>query len=125
VAQLLGLLRRCGTAHSTAAELACVESRGARRHKGSRTERKNLRHGASQRIWTGEDGVRRTWRWCCLASAWELAGGGAAAWPRVASTVTRQPTRSVKRPVPLTCGPSCLFKLIRFLPKLQIHNSQT
>jgi hypothetical protein len=67
---------------------------------------------SSQRIRVGEDGVRRTWRWCCMA--------GAAAWPRVASAVTRQPTRSVKRPVPLTCGPSGLFKLICFLPMLQL-----
>jgi hypothetical protein len=99
VAQLLGLSRRCGTARSTAAELACAESRGARRHEGSRTERKNLRRGASQRIWASEDGVRRTWRWWCMAGAWGLVEGGAAAWPRVASAVTRQPARSVKRPV--------------------------
>jgi hypothetical protein len=44
------------------------------------------------------------------SSAWGLAGGGAAAWPRVASTVTRQPACSVKRLVPLTCGPSGLFE---------------
>jgi hypothetical protein len=60
VAQLLGLSRRCGTAWSTAAELACAERRGARRHEGSRTERKNLRRGASQWIRADEDGVRRT-----------------------------------------------------------------
>jgi hypothetical protein len=70
VAQLLGLSRRCGTAQSTAAELTCVESRGARRHERSRTERKNLRCGASQRIRAGEDGVRRTWRRRCMAGAW-------------------------------------------------------
>jgi hypothetical protein len=60
-----------------------------------------------------------------MASVWGLVGGGTAAWPRVASAVMRQPTRSVKLPVPLTCGPSGLFKLIRFLPKLQLQNSQT
>jgi hypothetical protein len=37
-------------------------------------------------------------------------GGGTAAWPRVASTVTRQPACLVKRLVPLTCGPSSLFE---------------
>jgi hypothetical protein len=61
-------------------------------------------------IRVGEDGVRRTWRWCCMAGAWGLARGGAAAWPRVASAVMRQPARSVKRLVPLTCGPSGLFE---------------
>jgi hypothetical protein len=60
-----------------------------------------------------------------MADAWRLAGGGAAAGLHVVSAVTRQPARSVKRSVPLTCGPSCLFKLICFLPKLQLHNSQT
>jgi hypothetical protein len=125
VAQLLGLSRRCSTAQSTVAELACAEIRGARRYEGSRTERKNLRRGASQRIRASEDGVRRTWRWCCMAGAWGLAGGGVVAWPHVASAVTRQPARSVKQPVPLTCEPSCLFKLIYFLSKLQLHNSQT
>jgi hypothetical protein len=44
------------------------------------------------------------------SSAWGLAGGGAAAWPRMASVVTRQPAYSVKRLVPLTCGPSGLFE---------------
>jgi hypothetical protein len=61
-------------------------------------------------IRVGEDGVRRTWRWCCMAGAWGLVGGGAAAWPCMASAVTRQPARSVKRLVPLTCGPSGLFE---------------
>jgi hypothetical protein len=70
VAQLLGLSRRCGTARSTADELACEESRGARRHEGSRTERKNLRRGASQRIRAGENGVRHTWRRRCMAGVW-------------------------------------------------------
>jgi hypothetical protein len=55
----------------------------------------------------------------------EVAGGGMVAWPHVASAVTRQPARSVRRLVPLTCGPSGLFKLIHFLPKLQLHNLQT
>jgi hypothetical protein len=31
-------------------------------------------------------------------------------WPRVASAVMRQPVRSVRRLVPLTCGPSGLFE---------------
>jgi hypothetical protein len=44
------------------------------------------------------------------SSAWGLAGGGAVAWPHVASAVTRQPACSVKRLVPLTCGPSGLFE---------------
>jgi hypothetical protein len=44
------------------------------------------------------------------SSAWGLAGGGAAAWPHVASMVTRQPACSVKRLVPLTCGPCGLFE---------------
>jgi hypothetical protein len=39
----------------------------------------------------------------------EVAGGGAAAWPRVVSAVTRQPARWFSRLVPLTCGPAvCL-----------------
>jgi hypothetical protein len=45
-----------------------------------------------------------------MAGAWGLAGGGVAAWTHVASAVTRQPARSVKRLVPLTCGPSGLFE---------------
>jgi hypothetical protein len=121
VVQLLGLSRRCSTTRSTAAELVCSESRGARWHEGIRTERKNLRRGASQRI--------RAARTECGArgggAAWPAHGGGVVAWPRVVSTVTRQPARSVRRLVPLTCGPSGLFKLIHFLPKLQLHNSQT
>jgi hypothetical protein len=43
-------------------------------------------------------------------TAWPTRGGGAAAWPRVASVVTRQPARSVRWLVPLTCGPSGLFE---------------
>jgi hypothetical protein len=43
-------------------------------------------------------------------TAWPARGGGAAAWPRVASAVARQPARSVRRLVPLTCGPSGLFE---------------
>jgi hypothetical protein len=39
----------------------------------------------------------------------EVAGGGTAVWPRVASAVTRQPVRWFSRLVPLTCGPAiCL-----------------
>jgi hypothetical protein len=45
-----------------------------------------------------------------MADAWGLAGGGAVAWPSVASAVMRQPARSVKRLVPLTGGPSGLFE---------------
>jgi hypothetical protein len=37
-------------------------------------------------------------------------GGGTAVWPRVANAVTRQPARSVRRLVPLTCRPSGLFE---------------
>jgi hypothetical protein len=90
-------------------------SNGARRKSKAEWER-----GASGETWfllnakagirVGEDGVRRTWRWRCMADAWGLAGGGTAAWPRVASAVTRQPACSVKRLVPLTCGPSGLFE---------------
>jgi hypothetical protein len=47
-----------------------------------------------------------------MAGAWGLLGGGAAVWPRVASVVTRQPACSVKRLVPLTCGPSGLFEFL-------------
>jgi hypothetical protein len=43
-------------------------------------------------------------------TAWPARGGGAAAWPRVASVMTRQPARSVRRLVPLTCVPSGLFE---------------
>ena len=50
-------------------------------------------------------------------TAWPARGGGAAAcgggtvaWPPVASAVTRQPVHSVRRLVPLTCGPSGLFE---------------
>jgi hypothetical protein len=85
-----------------------------------RKSRAEWERGASGETWflldakagirVGEDGVRRTWRWCCMAGAWGLAGGGATAWPRVASEVMRQPARSVKRLVPLTCGPSGLFE---------------
>jgi hypothetical protein len=58
-------------------------------------------------------------------STWGLAGGGAAAWPRVASAVTRQPACSVKRLVPLTCGPSGLFEfpMIFNHPNFEIQNS--
>jgi hypothetical protein len=90
-------------------------SDGARQKSRAGWER-----GASGETWflldakagirVGEDGVQRTWRWCCMAGTWGLAGGGAAAWPPVASTVMRQPARSVKRLVPLTCGPSGLFE---------------
>jgi hypothetical protein len=45
-----------------------------------------------------------------MAGAWGLVGGGTAAWPHVASAVTRQPVCSVKQLVPLTCGPSGLFE---------------
>jgi hypothetical protein len=46
---------------------------------------------SSQRIRAGEgeDGVRRTWRQCCMARAWRSVGRGAAAWPRVVSVVMR------------------------------------
>jgi hypothetical protein len=47
-----------------------------------------------------------------MAGAWGLVGGDAAVWPRVASVVTRQPACSVKRLVPLTCGPSGLFEFL-------------
>jgi hypothetical protein len=90
-----------------------------------RKSRAEWEWGASGETWflldakagirVGEDGVRRTWRWCCMAGAWGLGGGGAAAWVHVASAVTRQPARSVKRLVPLTCGPSGLFEFSMIL----------
>jgi hypothetical protein len=43
-------------------------------------------------------------------TAWPARGGGATAWPCVVSAVMRQPARSVRRLVPLTCGPSGLFE---------------
>jgi hypothetical protein len=52
----------------------------------------------------GEDRVRRTWRSCCMAGAWGLAGGG------MARAMMRQPALSVERLVPMTCGPSVLFE---------------
>jgi hypothetical protein len=59
-----------------------------------------------------------------MADAWGLAGGGTTAWPRVASAVTRQPTCSVKRLVPLTCGLSGLFEfpMIFNQSKFEIQN---
>jgi hypothetical protein len=59
------------------------------------------------------------------SSAWGLAGGGAAAWSRVASAVTSQPACSVKRLVPLTCGPSGLFEFSMIFNHLnfEIQNS--
>jgi hypothetical protein len=62
-------------------------SNGARRKSRAEWER-----GASGETWflldakagirVGEDGVRHTWRWCCMAGVWGLAGGRAAAWTR-------------------------------------------
>jgi hypothetical protein len=76
-------------------------------------------------IRVGEDGVRHTWRWCYMAGTWGLAGGGAAVWPRVASAVMRQPACSVKRLVPLTYEPSCLFEFPMIFNHLnfEIQNS--
>jgi hypothetical protein len=48
--------------------------------------------------------------WPARGSGAAACGSGAAVWPRVASAVTRQPARSVRRLVPLTCGPSGLFE---------------
>jgi hypothetical protein len=98
-------------------DMAHEQQRSDDARRKSRTE---WERGVSGETWflldakagirVGEDGVRRTWRWCYMAGAWGLAGGGAAVWPRVASAVMRQPACSVKRVVPLTCGPSGLFE---------------
>jgi hypothetical protein len=65
-------------------------------------------------------------------TAWPARGGGTAAcgggttvWPRVVSAVTRQPARSVRRLVPLTCGPSGLFEFLMIFnhSNFEIQNS--
>jgi hypothetical protein len=48
--------------------------------------------------------------WPARGSGVAVCGSGAAVWPCVASVVTRQPARSVRQLVPLTCEPSGLFE---------------
>jgi hypothetical protein len=95
-------------ARSMAVELALAESRGMRRHEENGARGKVL--GVKLAVDKGGRGrnaahVEAVLHGRCV----EVAGGGAAAWPHVASAVTRQPTRWFSRLVPLTCGPAvCL-----------------
>jgi hypothetical protein len=95
-------------ARSTAVELACVESRGMRRHEENGAGGKVL----GVKLVVDKDGRGRNAAHVeAVLYGWrvEVEGGGAAAWPRVASAVTRQPARWFSRLVPLTCGPAvCL-----------------
>jgi hypothetical protein len=107
-AQLLGLSSGYGAVRSTVAELMCTENRGVRRHE------ENGAGGEAPGEKLAVDKGGRGWSAAHVEAVLhgrrvEVAGGGAAAWPRVASAVMRQSARSVSRLVPLTCGPSvCL-----------------
>jgi hypothetical protein len=95
-------------AWSTAVELACPESRGMRRHK------ENGAGGKVLGVKLAVDKSRPGWNKAHVEAVlhgrrMEVVRSGAAAWPRVASAVTRQPARWFSRLVPLTCGPAvCL-----------------
>jgi hypothetical protein len=92
-------------ARSTAVELACAESRGTRRHEENGAGGKVL----GVKLAVDKDGRGRNAAHVeavVHGQRVEVAGGGAAAWPRVASAVTRQPARWFSRLVPLTCGPA-------------------